>query len=892
MNILGVVRRFGKSVWLTIGLGVLATCATGLALHSLCEDTIEQAGREQTGLAIIFGREITEANENIEAVLDDVESLIKADSPTDVRDMRQFFGGEDFSQHLRARALSERRIEVISIVDESGDIVSSSRGWPAPNANLAHSDHFRYLSEHEVRSTFVSVPERSRVTGDIMVFFGRRISSPDGKFLGCVHVGVNMKFFVSVSDGIPALHDKGLLIAKRDGSVLFRYPPVPDSMAARIPEDSPWNGLVAKGGGEYISPGYFDGVRRLIAVQPLSDGRMVVNVAQSLDAILASFNKRALQIGFGAFFALGCAALLARGQFLEVAALARSAALLQAKSQDLTRVNQRFASVLDNMPQGVGMFNADRRLIVANRRFGEMYDLDADEVAPGALLDQILARRVAKGIFVGDGEAYIQERISDVKSRTPRQWIDRLSNGRVVSIARRPMEDGGWLTVHEDVTARQIDEDKIEKLALYDPLTDVANRALLLRELRRRLETPGENDRLAVLLLDLDDFKIVNDTHGHPFGDALLRAVALRLSAAVGERGLVARMGGDEFAIVVGDADERSDAATGLAFDLLERIRSPFEIDGFVLTIKPSIGLARAPRDGSDADSLLKSADLALYAAKTEGRDRIREFEPKLERGIRDQLALQAELAEAIERGQFEVHYQPIVDARSGETREVEALVRWRHPERGMIRPDYFIQLAERTGQIQAIGAFVLREACQAATRFPDRVGVSVNLSPAQFGRGNLVALVTDVLAQTGLAASRLTLEVTETALMENIEASRGVLAAIRELGVKIALDDFGTGYSSLSYLQSFVLDKIKIDRSFVKEMETNPRTQTIVALIASISGSLSAMTIAEGVETKAQLDLIVAAGCDRAQGYYFSRPTPAEALNFVAKPKKPREAA
>jgi predicted signal transduction protein with EAL and GGDEF domain len=277
----------------------------------------------------------------------------------------------------------------------------------------------------------------------------------------------------------------------------------------------------------------------------------------------------------------------------------------------------------------------------------------------------------------------------------------------------------------------------------------------------------------------------------------------------------------------------------------------------------------------------MKNADLALYRAKTEGRDRICVFDPGMEVDIREQRLLKADLAEAVAREQFEVHYQPIVDIQSRRVVEVEALVRWRHPERGMIPPDQFIKLAEQTGQIRAIGAFVLRTACAEAAKWPGAVGVCVNLSAVQFGRGNLVALVRGALAVSGLSPGRLTLEVTETALMENIVSSREVLAAIREIGVRIALDDFGSGYSSLSYLQAFPLDSIKIDRSFIAAMESNPRTQDIVALIAAIATRLGARTVAEGVETRAQLDLVRAAGCDCAQGYWFSRPQPIDKLEI-----------
>ena len=505
-------------------------------------------------------------------------------------------------------------------------------------------------------------------------------------------------------------------------------------------------------------------------------------------------------------------------------------------------------------------------------------------MSPGTPLEEILAKRVTKGIFVDSPQSYVKARLASIPSSGPVHMLDRLSNGRIILIFSRPMSGGGWLTVHEDVTARQSGEDKIEHLALHDQLTGAANRVLLLREMERLLPGQESDGRsLDLLLLDLDEFKAVNDTRGHPFGDALLTAVVERLRSNFGECDLVARIGGDEFAILHAGNGEAGEASARLAQRIITTIRTPFEIDGYLVTVSPSIGVASAPRHGPDVETLMKNADLALYRAKTEGRDRICYFDPSMEGDIRAQRAMKADLDEAVAFCQFEVHYQPIVDARTRRVVDVEALVRWRHPTLGMVPPDSFVKLAEQTGRIQAIGEFVLRTACGEAARWPDTIGVSVNLSAAQFGRENLVALVRQVLADSGLSPSRLTLEVTESALMEDIVSSRAVLTAIRKMGVRIALDDFGTGYSSLSYLQAFPLDFIKIDRSFVAAMETNSRTQDIVALIAAIAGRLGARTVAEGVETQVQLDLARAAGCERAQGYLFSPPRPIEQLVITA---------
>jgi diguanylate cyclase (GGDEF)-like protein len=862
----------------TVGLGLLAAAAIAITIVGLRSDAIEAAGREQMDLAIVIAREIAASDRAIETALDQAEALVKTAHPTNSVEFRQALSNQTVFEALRDHIAGPAKVDVVSFSDAFGNLVGSSRSWPAPAINFSHEDDFVFLSENESAATYVGRPEQSVVTRDTMMYFARRLNGPDGKFLGMVHVGLSENYFYSLYSEVFKVKDKSLLIARRDGAVLIVYPQNGWAPLASFATDSPWVRLARAGGGSYMSPGYSDGVRRLAAVLPLEGTPLVVDVAQREDAILSLWRKRCVEIGVGAALALLCAGFLAKAQFAYVGRLLRSESSLAAKGRDLERLNARFGGVLDNLPQGVAMFSRDRRLIVCNRRYAEMYQLSAEEIQPGMLIEEILELRAAKGIYVGDPESYVSRRLIEFWSPPARQTLERLSDGRVFFITRRVLVDGNWLTVHEDVTARQLAEDEIERLALRDQLTGAANRALLLREMARRL---GEDSRrLGVLLLDLDEFKAVNDTHGHPTGDALLKAVAERLRLAVGEGGLVARIGGDEFAILAPDAAAEDDFDS-LACCLLERIREPFQIEGDVLAVRPSVGVACAPRDGDDVETLLRNADLALYRAKSEGRDRVVHFEPILERDLRDARQLKAEMAEALARGQFEVHYQPIVGARGEMIIDVEALARWRHPYRGMISPDVFIKLAEENGQIQHIGEFVLREACARAARWPRAIGVSINLSPGQFAHGNLVALVADALASSGLEPGRLTLEITETALMENIEASRGVLAAIRDIGVRIALDDFGTGYSSLSYLQSFTLDEIKIDRSFVTEMETNPRTRAIVALIASIAKCLDARTVAEGVETQAQLDLVIAAGCDAAQGYLFARPRPISELSL-----------
>jgi diguanylate cyclase (GGDEF)-like protein len=381
-----------------------------------------------------------------------------------------------------------------------------------------------------------------------------------------------------------------------------------------------------------------------------------------------------------------------------------------------------------------------------------------------------------------------------------------------------------------------------------------------------------QGQSFSVLCLDLDHFKQVNDTLGHPVGDRLLQAVATRLTGCVTESDLVARIGGDEFAIVQ-RAVERPEKSSRLAALIVDAISTPFDLDGKHVVIGTSIGIALAPADGRDPDQLLKNADMALYLAKTDGRGTHRFFELEMDRRLQARRALELDLRAAIVNGDFELHYQPIVKLDSTAICGFEALIRWNNRSRGQILPSDFIPLAEETGLILPMGEWVLRTACSQAVTWPAPVSVAVNLSPAQFKSQNLVQVVLSALAASGLAPGRLELEITESVLLQNEASTLSTLHQLRALGVRIAMDDFGTGYSSLAYVRSFPFDKIKIDRSFVSDMTQREESAAIVRAVAGLARSLDIITVVEGIETKQQLEMARAEGCDEGQGYMLGRP-------------------
>jgi diguanylate cyclase (GGDEF)-like protein len=436
------------------------------------------------------------------------------------------------------------------------------------------------------------------------------------------------------------------------------------------------------------------------------------------------------------------------------------------------------------------------------------------------------------------------------------------------------MQDGGWVAVHEDITERRRAEAKIAHLARHDMLTNLPNRVLFREHLENAFDRIQPGRGFAVHCLDLDHFKTVNDTLGHPIGDELLKLVAIRLIEAVAKTDFIARIGGDEFAVVQTNVS-RPEQCSQLASRIVEQVSRPYDIDGRHIVIGASIGIAVAPSDGVNPDLLLKNADMALYLAKGDGRGTHRFFEREMDKRLQLRRALELDLRKAIANGEFEVYYQPILYLQTGKVSGFEALVRWNHPERGMIPPLDFIPLAEETGLILPLGEWVLRTACAHAAKWPQAIAVAVNLSAMQFKGRNLVQLTLNALAASGLPASRLELEITESVLLQDETHVLGLLHQLREIGVRISMDDFGTGYSSLAYLRNFPFDKIKIDRSFVRDMLVRKDCQAIVRAVVGLARSLGITTIIEGIETKEQLAGAKADGCDEGQGYLFAKPMP-----------------
>jgi len=543
------------------------------------------------------------------------------------------------------------------------------------------------------------------------------------------------------------------------------------------------------------------------------------------------------------------------------------------------RLRERTASLetaINKMTQGLTMFDSTGRLVLCNRRYIEMYGLSPDVVRPGCTVGQLVDHRIQTGSLTPEqAERYVTHRQAAIGAENSVGEVFELPDGRTIVVTRRPLKGGGWVATHDDITDRRQAEAQIAYMTYHDALTDLPNRILLRDQLDAALARIRRGEQLAVLYVDVDFFKSINDSLGHSVGDQLLKIVAERLRSCLRDTDAIARLGGDEFAIVQTGIKRPSDPAT-LARRIREAVAVPCELAGRSVVAEVSIGIAVAPADGVDCDQLLHKADMALYGAKNDGRGTFRFFEAEMDARVKARRALELDLRIALANDQFELYYQPILDLESNEISACEALLRWHHPRRGIIPPEEFIPIAEENGLIAPIGEWVMKAACAEAANWPRDLAVTVNVSPVQFKEQTLALIVAGAIAKSGLSPRRLEIEITEAVLMRETEAILSTLHELRSLGVRIVMDDFGTGYSSLSYLRMFPFDKIKIDRSFIKDVADKEDATAIVEAVTSLATRLNITTVAEGVETEAQLAKSRALGCTEIQGHLFSPPKPA----------------
>lgn len=867
-------------VWGALTVLGLAVGAVALTIWQLRSDAYNNAIVETNNLGIVLAGETARSVQAVDLILKDVQDRVGLFDLETPDEFRQVLGTERFRQFILERLARLPQAHAIGLADDDGKLIVTTSAWPTPNLDLPDRDYFRHARKRDGRGLSIGVPVTDRISGELILLFAKRLFGASDRPFGVVFMGVPITYFQHLSESVNALHDQSFLLVRTDGTILLRYPYVESASGKAIPTPAAWYRAVKNGGGSYRVAGVFDGQSRVVSVFPLRDYPLVLNVTLAENAVLATWRHRAISILLGTIVILGCSIFLLYHVARQFRRLSASETALAEKSRDLEIALAQFGTALNNMSHGLCMFDGSGRLVVCNERFRAMYRLPRDVCRRGRSFREILEARQANGTLQGDPHVMFQDFLAGLSIGKEIDFIANLPDDRVIAIVRRSMKGGGWVETHEDISERHRSAAQIAHIARHDPLTDLGNRIVFqekVSEAFRKLERSGQ--AFALLLLDLDHFKVVNDSLGHPAGDQLLKHAAQRLVDVTRDTDLVARMGGDEFAVLQTASPDEPDSATNLANRIIDALGEPFELNGQEVNVGISIGIALAPKDGTTADELLKHADLALYRAKADGRNGLRYFEPAMDAAARLRHSLAVDLRHAIAAEEFEIYYQPVIDLETEQPCGAEALARWHHPQRGTIKPVDFIALAEDTGLINDLSELVLGKACREALNWPADIKLAVNLSPAQFRKSQIVGLVETALDRTGLSAERLELEITESVLLHQNAENLAILRRLKSLGVAIVLDDFGTGYSSLSYLQMFPFDKIKIDRSFVSQLTQRLDSAAIVAAITGLARSLDVLTTAEGVETEEQLRTLRAAGCTQAQGFLFGRPRPAREL-------------
>jgi diguanylate cyclase (GGDEF)-like protein len=869
-----------RRLWWAAGvLLALSAGAVGWTIWQLRNDAIRAAIADSGNIAAVLAGQLSRSLQSIDSVLLEIEDRGKDSNADSGRffDVRSDFDRKAVRKTLVAFRNRLPQVFNIAIADEHGQVLVSTAAWPTPSVNVSDRDYFNDARTRTDGALSTSVPIDNRIDGTRTIVFARRLEAPNGDFAGIIYASVNSKYFEDTYISTQSVHGLIFTLVRQDGTILFRHPDARDSAGRKLSEKQAWFNSITKGVDGFRIVGQSDGQVRFVSVRPVPSYPLFVNISVTESQVLAGWFRRSATIGLGSTALLLCSLYL-------LIAIKRQVRDLSDSEASLTQKSQQLDAALNNMPQGLAMFDRQQQLVVCNRQYTEMYGLPPERTRPGTPLRTILEACAAPGSDAARS-SFVADHLERASLRESFCAVDEVADGRVFSISHQLMDNGGWVAIHQDITLQKRVEAELAHMARYDPLTGLANRAVFLAETNAALERARQSGgHFSLLMLDLDQFKAVNDSLGHAAGDALLLGVAQRLRRIMPDVDHAARFGGDEFALlhIVGKdrQDHRAETAA-LADRLLQAVTEPYDLGGRKVFVGMSIGITSAPDDGRSADALIRNADLALYQAKTEGRNRHCFFEASMERRARERRDLEDDMRKAIAREEFELHYQTIVDIESGECRGAEALVRWRHPDRGLIPPDQFIALAERSGLIVPLGEWILRRACADAARWAPHLKVAVNLSPVQFKESSLLDMLRSVLRETGLAATRLELEITETVLIEKNEANLAVLQQLKSLGAAVVLDDFGIGYSSLRYLQIFPIDKIKIDKSFIQSMPGHHDSMAIVCAIAGLARSLDIETTAEGVETAEQLALLRGVGCQLAQGYLFSRPVPASMLSF-----------
>ncbi|VIO75764.1 putative signaling protein [Bradyrhizobium ivorense] len=878
LSIKGVLRatRMGAIQWLVLSAALLVlaiTLGTGYLALQFRERALEMSERELNNTALLLSRHFDQQLSDLQHVHDDIVSYLQAGQVDTADQFEKTMSLLSAHEMLRTRLAALPHVGGLNVFNAKGWLINSSEMWPVPDINIADRRYYQEFTSGRPTSPVIVEPAMSKVTGNWTTIFARRITGRNGEIIGFASRGVEPSHFEDFVASLALNGDTVISMIHRDGTIIARYPQDASVVGRNVIDQPLFRKVLSLGGNTSGRFAGTSGEENVGAVRSLSHFPILILATTRTSTALEDWRAQT-KLQF-------CAAVLAVlivvvTIFLIVRQLQRQH---EAARRRLSEKSQHLDTAINTMTQGLLLFDASGRLVICNQQYIEMFGISPEIARPGCHLRELILHRQATGSFVGDVDDYCA-RFTSPDNAEVQDMVIATPDGRNIRLIYKRSPDGGWATTLEDVTEGRRAQARIEYLAHYDALTNLPNRMLFQRHAEGLLLEPAARE-FAILYIDIDEFKRINDTLGHLVGDEFLRSVAEKLRRSVGPNDFIARLGGDEFAIVQHDIASDDDV-NGLVARIYQSLRAAFDCHGHRLSGDASIGIAIAPRHGADLFGLLKCADLAMYAAKAAGRRTYRFFDPAMEAQANLRRELEADLRTALAEGGFELHYQPLVDLRSDEVTGCEALLRWRHPVRGMISPAEFVPVAEETGLIEDIGQWVLRTACIEAAAWPAHVRVAVNVSPVQFKSETLSLKVASALAESGLDARRLELEITEAVLIADDDAALVTLGQLRALGVHIALDDFGTGYSSLQYLQRFPFDKIKIDRSFVKEVTRNSGSASIIRAVVSIAADRNMITTAEGVETDQQRDTVQMLGCTQMQGYLFSRPVPAPDLRTL----------
>jgi len=752
----------------------------------------------------------------------------------------------------------------VHLFDQQGKLMISSGVEAGTPEDISDRGYFATLRDQAAGAAMTQIEViEGQPSREKRIVLARRISAPDGRLLGVI------------SRTVPAIDLERFLssISVRDLTTLL----VTDAAAeiARQPSS------LADHVSHFFGPVLFVRLTAVAAatlrlLDPQIDDQRIVSSRRlpryPLTVIASTTGSAALATWRDETRMLALVAILTA---------IVTGSMMIAIVRHLKEQTRRLDVAINNMPQALLLFDPLERLVVKNTRYSEMFN-NGERIAIGRRFKDMICEYKAEGPLPPHVTAYCESVREALWQRGRAQKVVEGSDGRYLQIVNQALDEGGWVSTIEDVTDRHRAEELTIRLAQYDSLTGLPNRASFLSHVRHLLTGLKEDQAIAVLFVDLDEFKTVNDTLGHHIGDELLKSIALELRDSVEPSEFIARLGGDEFAVVSPPFAGGADAILALVRRIYDAIRRPHQCGGHSLSIDASIGIALAPKDGKASEGVLQRADLAMYAAKAQGRKSYRFFDPLMEARARERLLLEVELRKALVDGQIEVHFQPIHDFRRGRIVACEALARWRHPTRGYVPPTTFIPIAEQAGLIGQLGEMVLRQACHEAMHWPSDITIAVNVSPLQL-QGSIFSLkVISALQDSGLPASRLEVEITEAVLIGDDETALKILHELKAIGVRIALDDFGTGYSSLSYLLRFPFDKIKIDRRFVEAVEERRTSKGIIKAVITMAADLRMVTTAEGVESEEQRDILRSLGCDQIQGFLIAPALPAEDFSEI----------